>query len=100
MFGAADPPRHAEGLELLQRCLEQRPRALAIAADAAPCVHQRLVVVDDGAQRACTLLVENDPRLREPVDRIVMTISKRAQAGEAQPAVDHGMMEKCGVNTF
>src|SRR5262249_2451835 len=61
----AKPSRHADILELRPRALEQRSRALAIVR-AAALEHERLVEVGDRAQRACTLLLEDDAGAGEP----------------------------------
>ena len=93
-FGAPDPAGHAEGAELRQRGVEQWSRhALAIAGLAAARVHQRLVVVDDRAQRPGALLVEHRARLREPLDGLVVTTLQRAEPRQGEPAIHHGMMD-------
>ena len=66
-LGASNPARHAEGAELPQRGIEERPRALGGRRQPAAGVHERLVVVDDRAQRARALLVEDGARALEPL---------------------------------
>src|SRR5262249_14892849 len=58
-LGATDPARHAEGAELRERGVDERPCALAIACGVTPGVHERLVVVDDRTQWAGALLVKD-----------------------------------------
>src|SRR5215472_3658914 len=52
MLRTPDPSRHVDGGELRQCRIEERPSSLAIASRSTPRVHERLIVVDDRAQRA------------------------------------------------
>src|SRR5262249_35840476 len=79
-LAASNPARHAEGAELPERGVEERPCALGIAGSASARVHERLVVVDDRAQRARALLVEDAPRLSEPIGRLVVSTLECAES--------------------
>src|SRR5262249_24091828 len=90
--GVAKPSRHADILELRPRALEQRSRALAIVR-AAALEHERLVEVGDRAQRACTLLLEDDAGAGEPLARLAVASRERAHPREREARVDHRVAE-------
>src|SRR5262245_56571019 len=85
---ALDPARHADGLELLARDVEQHPGPVPIPLRPAPHFHPRLVEVDERAQLARALLVENDARPLEPVVRLVRAPRERAELRHRQARVD------------
>src|SRR5215470_15756466 len=92
-LGALDPARHADGLELLARDIEQRTRPVAIAVRAAPDLHPGLVEIDERAQRARALLVEDGAGALEPPVRLVGTARKRAELRHRQARVDAKIAE-------
>src|SRR5262245_16167431 len=57
-LGTLDPARHADGLELLARHIEEGAHPVAIPVRPAPNLHPGLVEVDERAQRARALLIE------------------------------------------
>src|SRR5262249_53207188 len=61
-LGTLDPAGHADGLELLARDIEERPCPVPIPVRAASDLHPGLVEVDERAQRARPLLVEDGAR--------------------------------------
>src|SRR5262249_55663155 len=86
-FRPTRPARHADRSELRERALEERRRAGAIARRVAADVHHGLVVVDQRAERAGPLLVEDGARLPEPFACFVMTALERTEPGEREAAV-------------
>ena len=90
--GASQPAGHADPLELAGCCLQQRAGAGALPQ---PGVHQRLIEVSDGPQRACPLLLQHRTGLAEPVGGLIRPAVDRAQPGEGQPHV-HGREPEVG----
>src|SRR5262245_58649181 len=95
-LGALDPARHADGLELLARHIEERPRPVAIAVRPAPYLHPGLVEVDERAQRARALLVEDGARTLEPLVRLARAVRERAELRHRQARVDAQVAEVAG----
>jgi hypothetical protein len=91
-LGAPDPARHAEGAKFLERDLQERHCAVAVTRRGATRVHERFVVVDDRAQRTCALLVENGAGLGKPVGRFVVAVLQRAEPGDSEAPVHHGVV--------
>src|SRR5262249_39331538 len=86
-LGALDPARHVEGAELRERGVEEWCGTLAVTGGIATRVHERLVVVDYGAQRPLALLVENRACLREPVRRLVIAPLKGTESPHGKARV-------------
>src|SRR5262249_25444068 len=95
-LGALDPARHADGLELLTRDIEERSRPLAIPVRLAPDLHPGLVEVDERTQRACALLVEDGAGALEPLVGFTGASRKRAELRHPQARVDAGLAEVAG----
>src|SRR5215470_13275261 len=95
-LGALDPARHADGLELLARDIEERPRPVAISVRAAPDLHPGLVEIDERAQRARALLVEDGAGALEPLVRLARTPRERAELRHRQARVDAWLAEVAG----
>src|SRR5262249_44112767 len=95
-FGALDPARHADGLELLACDVEERPCPVAIAVRPAPDLHPGLVEIDERTQRARALLVEDGAGALEPLVRLVRTPCKRAELRHRQARIDSEIAEVAG----
>src|SRR5262249_59404224 len=95
-LGTLDPAGHADGLELLARDIEERPCPVPIPVRAAPDLHPGLVEVDERAQRARALLVEDGARALEPLVRIARAPGERAELRHRQARVDAGLAEVAG----
>src|SRR5262249_51565241 len=95
-FGALDPTRHADGLELLARDVEEHPRPVAIAVQAAPDLHPGLVEIDERAQRARALLVEDGTGALEPGVCLARAPGERAELRHGQARVDAEIAEVTG----
>src|SRR5262249_9115988 len=95
-LGALDPARHADGLELLACDVEERLRPVAIPLWPAPDLHPGLVEIDERAQRARALLVEDSAGAPEPVVRLPRAPSEGAELRHRQARVDAGLEEVAG----
>src|SRR5262249_58887801 len=95
--GTPDAAGHADGLELLARDIEERPRPVAIAVRPAPDFHPGLVEVDERAQRARALLVEDGARALEPLVRLARAPGERAELRHRQARVDEWLAEVRGT---
>src|SRR5438552_16518612 len=82
LLRAAEPSRHPEVLEPSPGAFEERQGTLAVAGRAAPLVHERLVEVGDGAQRARPLLLEDGAGAGEPVGGFVVPSLEPAEPRE------------------
>src|SRR5262245_9217889 len=95
-LGALDPAGHADRLELLACDVEQRPRTVAIPLWPAPDLHPGLVEIDERAQRARALLVEDGACAREPLVGFAGAFRKRAELRHRQARVDTKIAEVAG----
>src|SRR5262245_1732783 len=94
--GALDPTRHADSLELFACRIEERPRPVAIAVRSAPDLHPGLVEVDERAQRARALLVEDGTGALEPVVCLVRASGDRTELRHGQARIDAQVAEVAG----
>src|SRR5262249_24674439 len=93
---ALDPARHADGLKLLVRHIEERTRTVPIPVRPAPDLHPGLVEVDERAQRARALLVEDGARALKPVVCLAWAPRERAELRHRQARVDARPAEVAG----
>src|SRR5262249_36241113 len=93
---ALDPARHADGLELLARDIEELPRPVPIPVRPAPDLHPGLIEIDERTQRACALLVEHGARALEPAVCLVRAPGERAELRHRPARVDAKIAEVTG----
>src|SRR5262245_22717651 len=93
---ALDPPRHADGLELIARDIEERTGALPIPVRPEADLHPGLVEVDERAQRARALLVEDGARPLEPIVRLARAPGERTELRHRQARVGAHLAEVTG----
>src|SRR5262245_28426836 len=86
-------PGMREAAELCQCGIEEWPGALGVTRLAAARIHEGLVVVHDGALRACALLVERHACPRKPIGRFAVASLQRVDPGEGELGLSHGPPE-------
>src|SRR5262249_39480711 len=96
LFGASNPARHAEGAELLARDVEELVRPVAIPVQLAADLHPGLLEVDERAQRARALLVEDGAGALEPVACLARASRQCAELSHCKARVDAWLAEIAG----